>query len=265
VFLYFSPPAPPTPATPPARYASACEGVSFPHTDAFNEADVSDKPDYIASRPPLTDRNQDGMDRLFLNQCRSLLAVDDAVATILDALSDTGRLGNTLVLFTSDNGTELGEHRWRLKKVPYEESIHVPLVARFDPVTAGVARSDAHLVTNLDFAPTFADAAGLETPATDGTSLLPLLERASTSWRARFLIEHRDNGNFVEVPTYCALRNQRFVYVDYATGEEELYDLRADPMELTNLADDPAWQAKRRSLHRALVSMCSPPPPGYVP
>jgi N-acetylglucosamine-6-sulfatase len=61
------------------------------------------------------------------------------------------------------------------------------------------------------------------------------------------------------------VHTQRFLYVDYGTGEEELYDLRADPLELTNLAGDPAWNAMRKKLHRSVVQLCSPPPPGYTP
>jgi arylsulfatase A-like enzyme len=265
LFLYFAPSAPHTPATPPPRYLSGCEGVAFSHTAAFNEADVSDKPGYISTRKPLTSRQEQNMDRLYVKQCRSLLAVDDAVAEILTALSETGRIANTLILFASDNGTELGEHRWRLKKVPYEESIHVPVVARFDPVTGSRASIVHKLIANVDFAPTFADAAGVGAPGAEGRSLLPLLSDPKVPWRTRLLIEHRDSGQFIPVPTYCAVRNLRFLYVDYETGEEELYDLFEDPYQLTNLAEDPAWEAKRASLHRAVVSMCSPPPPGYVP
>jgi N-acetylglucosamine-6-sulfatase len=265
LFLYFAPTAPHKPWTPPPRYADACANVSFPHTDAFNEADVSDKPAYISSRPPIAPTQQANIDASFRDQCRALLAVDDAVGTILDALADTGRLSDTLLMFASDNGVALGEHRWRTKKVPYEEAIRVPLVVRYDPVTGGTPSTDHALVANIDFAPTFAAAAGAPTPDVDGSSLLPLLSDPATPWRTRFLIEHMDTDTFAPVPTYCALRNRRFLYVDYATGEEELYDLGSDPRELQNLAADPAWAAKRKTLHRSLVSLCDPPPPNYTP
>jgi N-acetylglucosamine-6-sulfatase len=265
LFLYFATSAPHQDPVPPPRYADACRKAQLPHSAAFNEADVSDKPAYIASRPLLTDKQMANQDAQFRDQCQALLGVDDAVGTILTALSDTGRLSNTLLLFMSDNGVLLGEHRWKFKKVPYEQAIHVPMVVRYDPVTGGQASSSNALVANIDVAPTFAAAAGVSAPGAEGQSLLPLLTDPAAPWRTRLLIEHADTDNFIPVPTYCALRNQRYLYVDYGTGEEELYDLKTDPLELQNLAGDPAFDAKRRSLHRVLVSLCNPPPPGYTP
>ena len=116
-------------------------------------------------------------DRIHLRHCRSLLGVDDAVKDILGALQDTGRLSNTLILFASDNGLHFGEHRLISKKVPYEESIRIPVVIRYDPVTDLTARTDDRLVLNLDFAPTFAAAGGVAAPGAEGRNMLPLLER----------------------------------------------------------------------------------------
>ncbi|MFL5736765.1 MAG: sulfatase [Actinomycetota bacterium] len=265
LFLYFSPTAPHQDPIPPPRYASACPKAQLAHTAAFNEADVSDKPAYIASRPLLTDKQIANQDASFQDQCRTLLGVDDAVGTILHALSETGRLSNTLLVFMSDNGVLLGEHRWKFKKVPYEPAIRVPMIVRYDPVTAGTAATRNALVANIDIAPTFAAAAGVSAPGAEGESLLPLLTNASASWRTRFLIEHEDTDNFVPVPTYCAVRNQRYLYVDYQTGEEELYDLKTDPLELQNVAGNSSYAARLKSLHHALVSLCNPPPPGYTP
>src|SRR6185437_343203 len=158
-------------------------------------------------------------DPQFQGQCRALLGVDDAVGTIIKALSDTGKLSNTLILFMSDNGVLLGEHRWRFKKVPYEQAIRVPLIVRYDPVTGGQASTRNALVANIDVAPTFAAAAGLTAPGADGQSLLPLLTDPAAPWRKQFLIEHEDSDNFVYVPPYCAVRNQRYLYLDYGSGE----------------------------------------------
>jgi len=265
LFLYFAPTAPHEPATPPLRYADACANAQLRETDAFNEADVSDKPSYISSRPLLGATQIANQAAMFQNQCRSLRGADDAVGTILSALSDTGRLSNTLILFMSDNGVLLGEHRWRFKKVPYEQAIRVPLIVRYDPVTGGQASTRNALVANIDVAPTFAAAAGLSAPGADGQSLLPLLTDAAAPWRTQFLIEHEDTDNFVPVPTYCAVRSQRYLYVDYGSGEEELYDLKTDPLELQNVATDPAYAAKRKSLRRSLLALCNPPPPDYTP
>jgi N-acetylglucosamine-6-sulfatase len=265
LFLYFATTAPHQDPVPPPRYADACPKAQLPHTAAFNEADVSDKPAYIASRPLLTGKQIANQDAQFQDQCRALLGVDDAVGTILNALSDTGRLSNTLLLFMSDNGVLLGEHRWKFKKVPYEQAIRVPMVVRYDPVTGGQASTRNALVANIDVAPTFAAAAGVSAPGADGQSLLPLLTDPTAPWRSQFLIEHEDTDNFVPVPTYCAVRNKRYLYVDYGTGEQELYDLKTDPLELQNVATDAAYAAKRKSLRRILLALCNPPPPGYSP
>ena len=147
-------------------------------------------------------------------------------------------MSDTLIVFTSDNGISWGEHRWVKKEVPYEESIRVPLVVRFDPVTAADAgATSSALALNIDIAPTIAAVAGV--PAlTDGRSLLQLLGGDDAGWRTRFLIEHMEGSN--PVPTYCALRTERYLFARYATGERELYDLRAIRSELTNVAIEDA-------------------------
>ena len=205
-------------------------------------------------------------DRIHLRHCRTLLAVDDAVKAILAALKDGGRLSNTLILFSSDNGLQFGEHRLISKKVPYEESIRVPVIIRYDPVTDRTPRTDDHLVLNLDFAQTFAAAAGVGAPGAEGRSMLPLLPGTPTPWRKDFLIEHWEPPSTPNwVPAYCAVRTTRYLYVEYVTGEEELYDLRKDPYELQNVAADPAQAPLKSTLHAEMVRLCSPPPPGFTP
>ena len=201
------------------------------------------------------------MDAFRQNQYRTLLSVDAQVEALVGALRDTGRLSDTLIVFTSDNGISWGEHRWVKKEVPYEESIRVPLVVRFDPVTAADAgATSSALALNIDIAPTIAAVAGV--PAlTDGRSLLPLLGGDDAGWRTRFLIEHMEGSN--PVPTYCAVRTERYLFARYATGERELYDLQADPFELTNVAIEDATLSD--DLQDDLNALCDPAPPGYHP
>src|SRR5207247_583450 len=105
---------------------------------------------------------------------QTLVEVDRSVGQIVQALKDTGRLHNTMIVLTSDNGLGWGEHRWSGKKDAYEESIRVPMVVRYDRM--GMAqRTDDHLVLNIDLAPTFAKVGGANAPPTDGQSFLPLL------------------------------------------------------------------------------------------
>ncbi len=191
------------------------------------------------------------------------MGVDDAVGTIVAALRDTGRLSNTLILFASDNGLENGEHRWADKTVPWESSIRIPVILRYDPVTTPMAGTqDSHLVLNLDFAPTMAAAAGVSAPGAEGASLLSLLQGGT--WRTDFLLEHLLT-KIHPIPSYCGVRTPRYVYVEYQDGSEELYDLQADPFELDNLAGNPVDTVMKVALHQRMVQLCSPPPPGFQP
>lgn len=264
LFLMFAPNAPHPPATPPARYASAFPDLQPLRPPNYNEADVSDKPSYIQAAPLLGATRRAKQDALRLHQFQALLAVDDAVNDILAVLRNTGRLSNTLIFFLSDNGLEIGEHRWVGKKVPYEESIRVPVIVRYDAMTNQIGATNGDFVLNIDVAPTLADAAGVPAPGAEGTSLLPLLDGSAASWRSDFLIEHADSKT-VTVPTYCAVRDQRYKYVKYQTGEEELYDLQADPYELVNVAIDPGFADVKTSMHDQMVALCVPPPPGFTP
>ena len=159
LFLYFAPHAPhePAMAAPGDRRAYTDLGAWRPPN--YDEADVSDKPAYIRDQPRMDAVASARIDEFRRSQYASLLAVDRAVGTIVDALEQRGRLSNTLIVYTSDNGMLWGEHRWGTKLVPYEESIHVPFIVRFDPMI-GSPREDEHLVVNIDLAPTIADARG---------------------------------------------------------------------------------------------------------
>ena len=127
----------------------------------------------------------------YRRRLRSLQAIDDMVETIVGTLEATGALERTYVIYTSDNGFHMGEHRLIAgKDTPYEEDIRVPMVMRGPGVPEGV-RIDA-MALNIDLAPTFAEIAGIEPPAfVDGRSLLPLLADPAQPWRQSFLIERR--------------------------------------------------------------------------
>ncbi len=194
---------------------------------------------------------------------QTLLSVDDAVGTIVQALADTGRLSQTMLVFMSDNGFLYGEHRWGTtgamnKQVPYEESIRVPYIVRYDPLTS-TSRTDPNLVLNIDLAPTFAALADAVAPGVEGRSLLPLLTTPSAPWRTDFLVEH----HLTNLPSYCAVRSTSATYVRYNTGEEELYLLASDPYELINRATDPSQTTLLSTMRARAIQLCNPPPPGY--
>jgi N-acetylglucosamine-6-sulfatase len=260
LFLYFAVKAPHIPATPAPRHANTFTFLPPYRPPNYNEADVSDKPAWVRALPLLSAQRQKVIDRQRRDAYRTLLAVDEAVGTIVAALTDTGRMSNTLIVFASDNGWAVGEHRWDNKKAAYEESLRIPLVIRYDPLTT-TPRTDDHLVTNIDLAPTFAEVAGVPAPDAEGMSLVPVLQSPDPGlWRQDFLVEHLRIVP-IDMPTYCAVRSEGFLYVAYTTREEELYDLTADPWELQNVATDPGYAETLRELRQRRAALCNPPPP----
>jgi N-acetylglucosamine-6-sulfatase len=256
-FLYFAPFAPhqsPRFSVPPApRHVNAFAGHPYKRLPSVNEADMSDKPAHIRRRKPYPRAK---LTELREEQLEALLAVDDAVAGMLTALEDTGKLADTMVVFTTDNGNLWGEHRWAGKRLPYEESIRVPLVIRYDRL--GVpARVERRAALNIDLAPTIAAAAGVTVSRRDGRSLLPLLGGGAAAWRNQFQIEYHDPPFF---PSYCGFRSRRWKYVQYGNGEEELYNLLRDRYELRNLAEAPRHRERViAGRDRVSRSECRPP------
>ena len=184
----------------------------------------------------------------------TLLSVDDAVGGIVQALQDTHRLADTLIVFASDQGLDRGEHRVDNKGAPYQDILNIPLVVRFDAV-GSTARTENRLASNIDYAPTFAALAGTSMPGADGRNLLPLLTGEQVPWRSDVLTEYvKDDAS---TPSYCAIRTATEQYVGYDTGEVELYDLTHDPYEISNLARDPASAPEVARLGDVAAAACS--------
>ncbi|MGE5227712.1 MAG: sulfatase-like hydrolase/transferase, partial [Planctomycetaceae bacterium] len=172
LFLYFAPPAPHSAGNgrvpiPAPQDVSAPVHLPAPSANV-NEADVSDKPSYIASLPQIATTTLNHWRR---EQARTLFSEDRAIDDIMRTIAATRDLSNTLVLMLGDNGFSDGSHRWMAKGVPYDEVIRVPMRARFDGVLP--VGEDPRIADNLDLAPTIAQAAGIGFPtATEGESLL---------------------------------------------------------------------------------------------
>jgi N-acetylglucosamine-6-sulfatase len=235
LFLYLAPYAPHQPALPAPRDAQA--KVTRSHEGpSFNEADLSDKPGWVQAFPPLDARQAQSIAVLDRRRLRSLLGLEDMVDRVLRALDEAHMRDNTYVIFTSDNGFHAGQHRLpRGKGTAYEEDIHVPLFISGPGIAAGSSRDQ--LVSLIDLAPTIAQLAHISAPDNvDGRSLLQTFDGAGQGpWRRGVLIE--DWGSAGEnLPAYGAVRTERYLYVEYRTGERELYDLREDPWELENIA-----------------------------
>lgn len=245
-FAYLAPRAPHGPAEPASRHLDDFADATVPRGEAFNEADVSDKPTWVQLLPELSAAQEAEVDAYYRARLQTLLAVDELVAGLIEQLQSEGILEKTFILFSSDNGYGLGEHRVvQDKGSPYEEAILVPLVIRGPGIPAGVT-VDA-LASQVDLAPTFAEWAGTTAPGfVDGRSLAPVLtgEPTPADWRQSLLIEQFANNpaRTEKQPAFEALRLPDLIYVEYGSDERELYDLLADPQEVENLAGsaDPA-------------------------
>ncbi len=228
IFLYLAPQAPHVPAWYAERHAGEFRHELAPRVPSFNESDVREKPAWVRVLPLLSDRDIDKLDDLQRWRLRSLSAVEDMLAAVVQALAETGRLERTYILFTSDNGLLMGQHRAVARKESfYEESIRVPLFVRGPGVPAG---STEALTVNIDLAPTLAELAGLSVPdSVDGRSLAPFLRAMPpTSWRSDVYLE-----NYAGPAQQYGLRSAEWLYAD--SDEIELYDMRVDPYQLTNL------------------------------
>jgi arylsulfatase A-like enzyme len=264
MFLWFAPNGPHSPEIPAKQDLNAFPNLPKWRPPSYNESDVTDKPAWMQAEPSLTNYWQKNIDQTRVNEYRTLLAEDRSVGQIVDALASTGKLSNTMIVFASDNGFQWGEHRLKGKQVAYDESIRIPMVVRYDPLTSAPS-TDNHLVVNIDFAPTFADLAGVAAPGAEGTSFMPILDGSVGSWRTDFLLEHLGSGNNPDnVPTYCGVRTSQYTYVRYKGGGEELYDLSLDPYEMTNVASSPSYAGVRDALRLRLAQLCVPPPPGFT-
>jgi N-acetylglucosamine-6-sulfatase len=244
--LFYWTTQPHLPAKVPPGYRNGFQSAELPRPPSFDEADVSDKPAYIRNRPSLT---QDQIDRLeadHKNQLRTLAHVDDTLASMLDLLRDRDELANTYVVFATDNGVHMDQHRYVIprgsKSTPYEEAASTPLMIRGPGVPRGATRPQ--LVANNDLAPTFAAWAGAAPPGdVDGRSITPLLSaRPPATWRTALLNERRlvepDDSPSPDYDAVFTATGKR--YVEYVTGEKELYDLRKDPYQLANSYDSSA-------------------------
>lgn len=215
------------------------------------------------------------MTTLTSQRAESLYVLDEQIGRTADALEAAGELDDTIFMFTSDNGFFIGEHRMRSGKLlPYEPSLRVPTLISGPGIPAGQTRRDPFLT--IDFAPTILDAAGARPdPAMDGVSQLEVARTGDRGWTRGVLTESgplnphkypRGPGPLLDVrpggPSPLrfsqGVRTDRYLYVEYASREQELYDLRRDPDQLENLADEPAMAPVVRKLARELdrLRMC---------
>ena len=242
-FLYVAPPAGHEPWTPAPRHAGAYTDAPLDPLSPDVVNDVAGKPAWVRALPPIPLAGRVALAEARVAQRESLLAADDLLRELVALVAARGESADTVIVVTSDNGYAFGEHRWVGKQVPYEPSLRVPL-AIYVPGSAGGL--DEGLASDLDIAPTIAALAGV-TPSVprDGRDLLGAPPPA---WVPLGWSGDRD------VPAWWGVRTDDRLYVRWASGEEELYDLAADAAQLTNLAGDgAAVEPYRRLLDAGLA------------
>ena len=232
------------------RHVGSYAGKRYPPppTMANRHDNYEGKPNWVEAQR----RSWHGVDGLYDNTvdfqqfavdyAETMRGVDDSVGRIVGALEEQGLLDRTLLVFTSDNGFQFGEHGLIDKRTMYEASIRVPLVVLapgFEGGAGGLRRPE--MILNLDFAPTFLEAAGLEVPSTvQGRSFLGLIEgdgAERSPWRDAFLYEYFWERAFPQTPTVLGVRTDRYKFMRFhgIWDRYELYDLEADPDERNNL------------------------------
>ncbi len=241
---------------PPKRYEELSKTFVLPQPPSFNEADLSDKPSNLTKKAPLLTKEQIEQLQLdYQGRIGSLLAVDDHVGKLVKTLKSTGQLSNTMIMFLSDNGWMQGEHRINGDKfLPYEESLRIPLIIRGPEVPRG--KTIHGQVGNIDLAPTLLDAARAKSGRLmDGVSLMPTIREPKRRPDRVLQIEALAPLFAGPIPVnawdrpYKGVRTNRYTYVVWTeTGEEELYDRRLDPGQLSNLAKDPSYAEIKANL-----------------
>lgn len=207
---------------------------------------------------------------------QGVLAIDEGVGRLLEALKESGQDENTLVVFTSDQGFAWGQHGLKSKVAPYRAAVEAPLIIRLPKglASSSVGRVVEEPVSGVDLVPTFFSLAGIDLPwKMHGFDLSPLLKSRDATWNHPAMLVHtaRSYGSATDVipptgdkalyhgpgiPWYVMLAEGRYKYIrNLVAGEtEELYDMRGDPSELVNLAHDPQHDALLRRLRRATVA-----------
>jgi len=182
---------------------------------------------------------------------------DRNIGRVLSWLDQTGITDDTAILWSSDHGFFLGEHRFYDKRLMYEPSIRVPMTIRY-PRRILAGTRNGQMALNLDIAPTLLDIVGAPIPkAFQGNSLMPLAQGQRPSWRKDWLYEYYEFPGYQEVHPCRGVRTERYKYIHYFTEPQafELYDLETDPDELRNLHGDPKFVDLERQLAARLEEL----------
>ena len=254
-FIYYASFSPHTPYAYPKELDGTFADAKYPRTPDFDEADITDKFGLTRTRRPLSAADEATIDETFRKRIRSVQVLDQTVAQLVQELSDQGALDNTYLMFTSDNGYIMGNHRREIGKYnQFQGTVNVPFFVRGPGITPGSTYDD--VAGNIDIAPTIAEIAGAPTPDVDGVSLLPRLHGGPPLTRKYYLLgraltptntttsngleeapeTYVESSRSSELNDFTGVTNGRYKLIRYThLPHEELYDLNKDPYELDNL------------------------------
>ena len=260
---------------PEKKYEKSFGHVRIPYPETAFQ--LGDKPKWISQRlrtwhgiyGPLFDWRKDfpdtsaaGMlnfEKMVRAYWGTLLSVDDSVGRLYAYLEKTGQLDNTLFIFTSDNGLLEGEHGMVDKRTGHEPSLRIPLVVRYPGLTTTAKTIEAQTLT-LDFASSILEICGAPPlPKTQGRSWKNLVTNGDPNWRTSWYYEYNYEKQFPYTPNVRALRTNEWKYIRYPHGDgsadkhmAELYHLKSDPGETTNLIADEKHKATVAKLRKEL-------------
>jgi len=226
------------------------EALTYPSTMANTEENYAGHPPWVREQRYSwhgVDYMYHGdmdFDIFYRRYTETLTSMDRSIGRVLDYLEESGLEENTLVIYMSDNGFSFGEHGLIDKRHMYEESMRVPMLA-YAPGLIEPGSSMDEMIQNIDIAPTVLSLAGALVPKNmDGQSFLPLLGGQHIPWRDSVIYEYYWEWNFPQTPTTLGLRSDKYKYIFYhgTWGDDELFDLQADPAEARNLFRDENYQ-----------------------
>jgi N-acetylglucosamine-6-sulfatase len=245
-----------SPFEPPPRTANLYERIAMPRPPSFDRP-LPDQPQWIQKFDDTghTPYSRIPFDDLALRFARLVTAADENVGRMMSALERAGRLDDTLVIFSSDNGFLLHEHGLYDKRAMYEESIRVPLLMRHPRLVKRGTLDD--LTLNIDLAPTLVEMIGAP-GATEmqGMSLLPAMQRRRRDKRSIFFYQY-DRETPYSTPSLMGVRTPDWKLVRYQEEGQlhELYNVKKDPFEMRNLFDARSAQKQRERLDRELTRL----------
>jgi arylsulfatase A-like enzyme len=248
----------------PPRHEHAFDEISIPRPATYDEDRAAagkqalantgiDIEDFIGGLPMF----ENSWDVYVESYYRSVMAIDDAVGTILAAVDEAGIGDETLVLYTSDQGYSLGDHGLTEKHYAYEGPARVPMLVRYPGLaSAGIVRDE--MVLNIDIAPTVLELCGIPVPGEmSGASWNPLFEASASEtpeWREDFLFDLSSQG--AVIPSQLMVRTATHKLITYPDfPEPELYDLVRDPLEAISVIDDPAYAEVRADMEARLARL----------